>query len=123
MFRDRIKFTFGDRTNFSIYDSVENYRSSNPDGNPIFESFLEAAIKRNGYAVFIDSVTGSNGEDISHLSYSVTRPGYVFGPTFKLGNTPEDKERGRAVANFIRKAEAAYEATKNSKLIFRANIC
>lgn len=121
----RKNFKYGDRTNFIVYDSIESYRTQNPDANPIYSAFVESAIQRNGYAVKIEGVTSESGKDLSDLardfldSLHILRPNYVFGPSFKLGNTQEDKERGRAVSKFIRQSEAAHEATKNSKLVFR----
>ena len=115
----RKSFKYGDRTNFTVYDSIESYQTQNPDANPIYSAFIESAIHRNGYVVDLESVTSKSGRDISHLVLGMPKPYYVFGPTFKLGNTPEDKERGRIVANFIKKAEAAHGATKNSKLVFK----
>lgn len=112
-------FREGDRTNFTFYDSMAGYRAANPSSNSITRAFLESAIRKYGGMVYIDSVTDRKGRDISHLIFGVSRPDYVFGPSFKLGDSLRDKEMGRAVAKFIRRAEAAHEATKNSKLVFK----
>jgi len=115
----RENFTYGDRTNFSFYDSIENYRKANPHRGKIFSAFIEGSIIKNGYVVYIRSVESENGEDLSALAINIQKPDYVFGPSFKLRNTEEDKERCRAVSKFIGQSEAAHEATKNSTLVFK----
>lgn len=114
-------FKEGDRTNFSFYESIESYQIQNPNSTSIMYAFVEANIKKYGYIVNIESVTDLCGNDLSHLAFGMPRPGYVIGPSFKLRKDSQDIERGLAVAKFIRDGEAAHEATKNSKLVFKAN--
>jgi len=119
MVKERETFTYGDRTNFSFYDFKKDYRSHNPYIYPLISGFVERAIRKYGFAVYIESVESARGKDLSRLAFHFGKPDYVFGPSFKLGDSPGDKERRGVVAKFIRQAEAAHEATKNSKLVFK----
>jgi hypothetical protein len=114
----RTEFTYGDRTSFSFYDKRGQYTKENSDASPFACAFMDLAVRDNGRIFVINSVTDSEGRDISYLVSNDVFPNHVVPPRSNP-NSPELRGMYKAIDKYVAIIERVHKHAEHSKLVFK----